>query len=341
VLLSGLVRPRFWCRYVCPTGAVFSTTHMLRLLERRVDQTCTLCDRCRKICPFDAIHDDYSTRVADCTLCHTCGGACPVGAIHYVSRWHAPDSKCGAHATHAGNAPDRTDRACENVPETTLPRRGFLAGSVGAAAGITGGVAAAVITRFAGAHPTDPTAFPPVRPPGSMPERQFLTLCIRCGECFRACPNDALQPLGFAQGLEGLWTPHLAADWSGCDTSCCNCGQVCPTGAIRALTLEEKRVTRMGLAVVDRETCLPHAQREACQLCVDECAVAGYNAIEFLRVGTEVDDARAPIEGSGFLAPVVRDEKCVGCGLCQTRCWAINGVQNKLLGASAIRVRGG
>ena len=139
-------------------------------------------------------------------------------------------------------------------------------------------------------------------PPGSVPEPQFLTLCIRCGECFRACPNDALQPLGFAQGLEGLWTPHLVADWSGCETSCNNCGQVCPTGAIRALTLDEKRTTRMGLAVVNQETCLPYSQREACQLCVDECVVAGYNAIELLRVGTEVDEAGQPIEGSGFLA---------------------------------------
>ncbi len=97
----------------------------------------------------------------------------------------------------------------------------------------------------------------------------------------------------------------------------------------------------MGLATVDRETCLPYARREACQLCVDECVVAGYNAIEFLRVGTEVDDAGEPIEGSGFLAPVVLADKCVGCGLCQTRCLAINGVQKKLLRESAIRVEAG
>ena len=107
------------------------------------------------------------------------------------------------------------------------------------------------------------------------------------------------------------------------------------------VTLAKKRAARIGRAVVDRETCLPYARREACQLCVDECAVAGYNAIEFLRVGTEVDDAGEPVEGSGFLAPVVLADKCVGCGLCQTRCLAINGVEKKLVRESAIRVEAG
>jgi NAD-dependent dihydropyrimidine dehydrogenase PreA subunit len=166
-------------------------------------------------------------------------------------------------------------------------------------------------------------------------------MCIRCGECFRACPNDVLQPLSFQQGLEGLWTPHVVANWSGCETSCNNCGQVCPTGAIRALPLEEKRVARIGLAVVNRQTCLPYAAQGACQLCVDECQAAGYRAIEFVQVGTEMDASGNPIEGAGLLAPVVLAEKCVGCGLCQTRCHGINVVQKGLLAETAIRIEAG
>jgi NAD-dependent dihydropyrimidine dehydrogenase PreA subunit len=150
-----------------------------------------------------------------------------------------------------------------------------------------------------------------------------------------------LQPLGFQQGLEGLWTPAVHADWAGCESSCNACGQVCPTGAIRAIPLEEKRYARMGLAIVNERTCLPLAGREACQLCVDECASAGYHAIEFTRVGTEVDDQGLPIEGSGFLAPVVLAEKCVGCGLCQTRCYGINVADKRLLGESAIVIEAG
>jgi NAD-dependent dihydropyrimidine dehydrogenase PreA subunit len=97
----------------------------------------------------------------------------------------------------------------------------------------------------------------------------------------------------------------------------------------------------MGLAIVNQETCLPYAGREACQLCVDECVAAGYDAIEFRQVGTEVDPFGMPLEGTGYLAPVVRDERCVGCGLCQTRCHHINVQQKGLLPASAIVVQAG
>ena len=158
-----------------------------------------------------------------------------------------------------------------------------------------------------------PSNVHPVRPPGSLPEEAFLQACIRCGECFQACPNDVLQPAGFEHGLAGLWTPQVNANWAGCESSCNNCGQVCPTGAIRALPMEEKRVARMGLAKVE-PTCLPLAGKEACQLCVDECNAAGYHAIEFMRVHPKLDETGLPIDGSGFSAPVVMADKCVGCG---------------------------
>jgi NAD-dependent dihydropyrimidine dehydrogenase PreA subunit len=76
-------------------------------------------------------------------------------------------------------------------------------------------------------------------------------------------------------------------------------------------------------------------------LCVDECRAAGYNAIEFIRVGGEVDEKGEPVEDSGRLAPVVRGDRCVGCGLCQMRCHAINVKVQKLLPGSAIRVAAG
>lgn len=155
------------------------------------------------------------------------------------------------------------------------------------------------------------------------------------------CPNNVLQPIGFERGLDNLWTPQVVADWAGCEASCNACGQVCPTGAIRAIPLEEKRVARMGLAIVNEKTCLPIAGREACQLCVDECVAAGYRAIEQKMVGTQVDDDGQPIEGSGFLAPVVLADKCVGCGLCQTRCYAVNVKTEHRLDQSAIIVEVG
>ncbi len=225
--------------------------------------------------------------------------------------------------------------------ETAIGRRGFLSLATGTAAAVVGGVSIATTTRILGANLTDQQAFCPVRPPGSVPEREFLQLCIRCGECYKACPNNVLQPEGLQQGLEGLWTPLVNADWAGCESSCNACGQVCPTGAIRALPMNEKQVVRMGLAIVNDQTCLPLLGREACQLCVDECNAAGYKAIEFQQVHTRLDNDGLPVEGSGFLAPVVIADKCVGCGLCQIRCFAINVKEKHTLRKSAIVIEVG
>jgi ferredoxin len=326
VLGLGLLRPRFWCKYVCPSGALFSLGNLFRVTERKVESSCIHCNKCVEICPFDAIKPDFTTRVTDCTLCQTCGGVCPTHAIKFVERWNTVELKV------FNDPPTR---------ETRIGRRGFMSLAAGLAGALVGGVSSAVATRSLGARLDAAEAYLPIRPPGSVPEQQFLQLCIRCGECFKACPNNVLQPVNFEQGLEGLWTPQVKADWAGCESSCNACTQVCPTGAIRALPLEEKRHARIGLAVVDRQTCLPFADREACQLCVDECVAAGYNAIEFTKVHTQIDESGMPIEGTGFLAPVVLNHKCVGCGLCQTRCRGINVDEKGLLQRSAIVVQAG
>ena len=326
VLGLGLLQPRFWCKYVCPSGALFSLGNLFRLTERKVESSCINCNKCVEICPFDAIKPDFTTRTTDCTLCQTCGGVCPTHAIKFVDRF------------------DRVELKVLNDPpthETPLGRRGFLSTAVGVAAAATGAISLAKVTKTFGAELSNPSKAQPIRPPGSVPEEQFLQLCIRCGECFKACPNNVRQSLGFEQGLEGLWTPQVKPDWAGCESSCNACTQVCPTGAIRALPLEEKRHAKMGLAIVNTQTCLPFANREACQLCVDECVAAGYDAIEFIQVNTQVDEMGIPQQDTGFLAPVVLADKCVGCGLCQTRCYGINVESKGLLDSSAIVIETG
>ncbi len=326
LLCLGFLRSRFWCKYVCPSGAVFSLGNLFRVSERKVEDSCINCNKCVDVCPFDAIKPDFTTRETDCTLCQTCGGVCPSHSIKFVDRWNNLDLKqVGALAPG----------------ETPIGRRGFMALWTGLASSIVGAAASTTATRVWGARLSDPNPTLPVRPPGSVPEQEFLQMCIRCGECFKACPNNVLQSQGFDQGLEGLWTPIVNADWAGCESSCNACGQVCPTGAIRALPLEEKKTTRMGLAIVDEVTCLPFANLEACQLCVDECNAAGYEAIEFTRVHTEMDALGNPLEDSGHIAPVVIADKCVGCGLCQTRCHGINVDEKGLLEKSAIIIEAG
>ena len=326
VLALGALQPRFWCKYVCPTGAVFSLGNLFRITERKVESSCIHCNKCIEVCPFDAIKADFTTRTSDCTFCQTCGGVCPTHAIKFVERGNVVELKLA-----------------EDPPtgESRWGRRGFLATAAGTMAGIAGAAGVVGLTKASTADAATEKGLIPVRPPGSVPEAEFLQMCIRCGECFKVCPNNVLQPMSFEQGLGVLWTPQVAADWAGCESSCNACGQVCPTGAIRALPLEEKRHARMGLAIVDTQTCLPYAGEEDCQLCVDECVAAGYNAIEFTRAHTVADENGIPVDGAGYLAPEVVADRCVGCGLCQTRCYGINVEERGVLAQSAIVIEAG
>lgn len=356
IVLLGWFASRFWCRYLCPTGAMLSLMSVFRLHERHVRKHCIGCGRCRKACTFDAIQPNYQTRPLDCTLCQECGGSCPVEAIQFESRWshrkeslgnasprkRAKQAPTRARDAKAAGAKDGSASNASTKPSTMrhrLARRGFLGAGFGLAGGVVGGgLVGSLFGKPQGASGAE--AYP-VRPPGAVPEKEFLELCTRCGECFQACPNNVLQPMNFMSGYLNLWTPAVNADWAGCDASCNNCGQVCPTGAIRPLPLAEKRVAHMGLALVNEKTCLPYAGIEECRLCFEECRAATYHAIEFMRVGTEVDPFGQPIEGSGMLAPVVLPERCVGCGLCQSRCYSVNKKEKGLLDESAIIVEAG
>jgi len=337
VLGLGLVAPRFWCRYLCPSGALFSIANHLRLTERRVGPSCIKCGKCVKTCPFDAVKPDFSTRGMECTVCQTCGGACPVHAINFTARWsRAPEP--AAEATGCPTAPAagaKGSTGAKDLAGVAVSRRGLLGG---AACGVVCGVGAAFGVRGVGKRDLPPL----IRPPGSVPERQFLRLCIRCGECYQACPNNVLQPVGFDRPVSELWTPQVVANWSGCEPSCNNCGHVCPTGAIRALPMAEKCAAHIGLAVVNQRTCLPYIGFEGnCRMCADECTAAGYEAIDMVRINVAIDTGGKPIEGSGDLVPVVDPAKCVGCGLCQNRCHKINVLAEKLLAEEAIRVEAG
>ncbi|MBU4370642.1 MAG: 4Fe-4S binding protein [Proteobacteria bacterium] len=208
VIALNRLAPRFWCRYLCPLGALLSLISPLGVFRRRVSPECDLCMVCRKGCPMGAIGEDpFKTVSADCIQCRECAGICPQKAISYPASFSGVGEYSG---------PD-------------LSRRGFVY-SVGG--GLTLGFLSlrTPFTSLQGRRQL-------IRPPGALPETAFLRTCIRCGECMKSCITNTLQPSLWESGFSGLWTPKLELRMAACEPNCNVCGKVCPTQAIRSLSM--------------------------------------------------------------------------------------------------------
>jgi ferredoxin-type protein NapF len=155
----------------------------------------------------------------------------------------------------------------------------------------------------------DPPPPLPILPPGAGDPDRFAALCTRCYACVEACPTRVIKvraPLGRILGH--MFHPELDTSRAYCAESCTQCSQVCPSGAIRPVTEDQKRQLRIGCATVRREACLAWADGEYCVACIDACPYAA------------IMDDMAP---DGLSRPVVDPELCRGCGVCQVECPAV------------------
>jgi len=289
ILALNLVRPRFWCRFLCPLGALLGV--VARYGTLRLDGgACTGCNLCTLRCPAGASPEQAAEggwRPSECFVCGTCTATCEQGLAF---RWGRPRFLPGA-----------------------VPARGVDAGRRTVVVGAVAGVVAAPLARLPGIdRPAPPDR---IRPPGALPEPEFLSRCIRCGECMKVCLTNGLQPAGLEYGLEALWTPVLEPRRGYCEYDCTLCGQVCPTGALRPLSVEEKREEVIGTAFVDPSRCLPLARGTPCIVCEEHCPTEP-KAIQLARIAVQLpNDEVAHVD-----RPVIDVDRCVGCGICEARC---------------------
>lgn len=220
---------------------------------------------------------------------------------------------------------------------TAMNRREVVRGVV-VGCGITG----ASLLGFLG---LPSQAAPRLRPPGAIDEREFLSACIKCGQCVQVCPVTAIVLGDISEGF-GIGVPHVNARDQACDFSCdaTQCVLACPTGALTH-GIDKKEQVRMGLAELTRpDACLarlgkgwkgpardasfkgrhrwvnidrwkpvPVTQKDydidLCDLCWRECPIEG--AIKLVPISEDPTDKRR--------TPKV-EESCVGCGVCEMMC---------------------
>lgn len=161
-------------------------------------------------------------------------------------------------------------------------------------------------------HTYDPDL---IRPPGAKGEDEFLSRCIRCGECMKVCPTNAIQPAFAEGGIAGLWTPVLKMKLGYCEYECNLCSQVCPTQAIEQSGLEKKQQIRIGTAFFDRNRCLPWASARTCIVCEEHCPTPK-KAIWFQEVQAMTPDGTM----ATVKQPHVNPDLCIGCGVCENKC---------------------
>lgn len=183
-------------------------------------------------------------------------------------------------------------------------------------------------------YPVDPGKYADmgtrlIRPPGAVAEDEFLAGCIRCYRCQDACDPGAIQFFTLAKGKH-YHTPYIDPSLKAC-TLCMKCTHVCPTGVLEPMEWEQRADVDMATVELREDLCLSYKAKR----------IRNEQAM-LMRLGEEPTEATATLERRGpcgecftvcplrrraikmepgaFLAPIVFEDVCVGCGLCEDIC---------------------
>jgi MauM/NapG family ferredoxin protein len=291
IIFANRFITRLWCRAVCPLGALLGLISIGAVMRIQRDvEKCTDCKQCLRSCQ-GACDPHAELRIAECHVCMNCISDCPENALHYG----LPTSLSSIHRPLDINRRRLIETAIAGILFFPMLKNSLTSESEAHAAVI--------------------------RPPGSLPEPEFLRRCIKCSMCMRVCPTNVLHPALLEGGLEGLWTPILVNKIGYCEHHCVLCSQVCPTGAIQQISVEDKVGTpskkpiKLGTAFYDRGRCLPWAMNVECIVCEEVCPTSP-KAIWF----EEKEIRRRDGSIRRLKMPFVDPTLCIGCGICENKC---------------------
>lgn len=303
---------RTWCNTICPVGTLLGAISRFSIFAPVIDtEKCRNCGLCGKQCKASCINTkEHKIDYSKCVACMDCIDACKDGAVKYALRRR---SFAGAQDDRRRAQDDRTDAIQNKVehPQNEKPdngRRAFIASGallVGTAAtaqvqsNVDGGLAEV-------SHANKPERKTPLVPAGSVSLRNFEDHCVACQLCVNACPNNVLRP---STELHNLMQPVMNYDKGYCRPECTSCSEICPAGAIRPISIEEKSSVQIGIAVVNLENCLADKGEANCGLCSRRCPAG---AITMVNKTLE--------DGKTVKIPAVNEQKCIGCGACEHLC---------------------
>lgn len=284
---------RTYCNTICPVGTILGYVSHFSLHGPVFDEDkcngCRLCERnCKASCIDVKNHHVDMTR---CVMCGDCWEACPHEGISFGHRKSWGNGANGADGAQNTISPDRRSFV-KGVALVTS------AAAINAVAKTVDGGLAVIEDKV------NPKRKMPLTPPGSLSAKHFAQHCTACQLCVANCPNQVLRP---SEDLEHLMQPTMGFDRGYCRPECNRCSQVCPTGAIRPITVEERTAEQVGHAVWIRKNCLPITEGVECGNCARHCPTG---AIEMV-----------PLEDNEEVwVPAVNESACIGCGACENLC---------------------
>ncbi len=282
---------RTYCNTICPVGTMLSFFARFSLFRIRVDEEkCNQCGLCAKNCKAAAIDSKNGTiDYSRCVVCGDCIDKCNRKAIKYSIL--------------------TTQYSLLNTEDVESPeRRAMLTGALLAVG--TAAMAQARIKVDGGLAEIEDKQAPqrnkPVLPAGALSAQHLQQHCTACQLCVSACPNNVLRPssnpLHFMQ-------PEMSFEHGFCRPECNQCSQVCPTGAIKPISIEDKTAIRVGHARWIKKNCIPIANGDSCGLCARKCPAQAIIMVNYTKKN-----------GQTVQVPAIDKERCIGCGKCEYLC---------------------
>ena len=262
--LSVLVffKKRFFCVNICPVGVILGILSRFSPYQIRIDtDKCKTCGLCARECPCGSIDfKNHTVNNETCVKCFKCLPHCAHQALFYG----LPKKKLIAFS---------------------LKRRQLL---------WAGAVVAVFGAAFKSGAALSQLAVRKIKkvilPAGSENVEKFANRCLNCNLCVQNCPMKIIKP-----ATAEVPFVHLDYGDKYCDFDCHKCSEICPSGAIKHLTLLQKQRTKIATALVREDMCI------SCGLCVRECP------------------KHIIIKEDGEV-PIIRFDECIGCGKCASVC---------------------